>query len=541
MMFDTPENRRNFDVIVVGGGINGAAIARDASLRGLTALLLEAKDFASGASGHNGRMIHGGLRYLAAGDLGLVIEALRERRTLRKIAPHLVKEQALVIPILKSGPRPVWLVGLGLVALNLLDLGRHPRCRWHSRSRVLGRIPGLRPDRLKGAFEMYDAYAENAERLTVENVLAARGAGAEVRNHARVTKISPTEDGKLCVSWQEDGASQKACASSVVNATGAWTDDFLSETVGENSGLVTKAAGSFLVVRATSNAPQHALFVHSRIDGRPVLVTPWLGHLLIGTTDRVVSGPVSEVNTTREEIDYLFDAVDQVFAPGTIRREDVMFTYCGVRPLPFSKGASRETTRKHVIHRHSGALKGMISVFGGKLSTFRSLAEDVTDVVEHSIGRSRSACRTASLPLPGAEDGAVAGDPDQKLGTHTLQRLQRLYGTRSHCILDIVAAAPELAEVLDAETGAIAAEIVYAVRSEFAQTMADVLLRRTLLGYRADRGRSLLAAFGTIAKRHLGWTDNKIKADRDAYLRHIDAQEMAGSCGISSNIALEVS
>ena len=519
---------KSYDVIVIGGGVNGAAIARDAALRGLKILLLEAKDFASGASGHNGRMIHGGLRYLASGDIGLVIEALRERRILQKIAPHLVKESKLLIPVLKNGRHTSWMVGLGLLGLAILDLGRHPRSRWLSNSKISDRVPSLQESNLKGAFEMYDAYAKNAERLTIENVLAASEAGADVRNHTPVTEVSRDGD-VLRVTWQENNSSHRSVAKAVVNSTGAWIDEFLAHSTGRNAGLITKAAGSFVVVKPTANAPTEAVFVTSKVDGRPVLVTPWLGNLLIGTTDRVIPSAIDDVKTTSAEVDYLFDAVDHAFAPGTIRREDTLFTYCGVRPLPFSSKTSRKITRKHVIHKHSGTLNGLISVFGGKLSTFRSLAEDVTDEVLKLIGWPSSSCQTAQMPLPGAQNaelGTGTGTSQSKL---TLDRLEDLYGSRAGRILAMARKEIGLAEVIDPETGAIAGEFVYAVRNEFAQTLSDVFLRRTLLGYRADRGKDLLAKFGSTARVHLGWTDQKIATDVEEYLQLIEGQAAANS------------
>lgn len=522
------------DVIVIGGGVNGAAIARDASLRGLQVLLLEARDFASGASGHNGRMIHGGLRYLATGDIGLVIEALRERRTLQHIAPHLVRESTLFIPTLRSDLRPAWMVGLGLVALNVLDLGRHPRCKWLGKSRAMERVPGLKSDNLTGGFEMYDAYAENAERLTLENVIAASEAGADVRNYAAVSDISMDANGSLRVTWREGGETHKVIAKVVVNSTGAWADEFLSQSTGSNASLITKAAGSFVVVKATKDAPKEAVFVASKIDGRPVLVTPWLGNLLIGTTDRVVTEAVDDVKATIDEIDYLFDTIDEAFAPGIIRREDTLFSYCGVRPLPYSEGASRKTTRKHVIHKHSGDLQGLISVFGGKLSTFRSLAEDVTDVAQKFLGTPKSSCQTARLPLPGAEGCQTSLRVNHDLTRQTQKRLERLYGTRAGKVLDLIKGAPDLGEVVDTQTGAIAAEFVYAVQNEFARTLSDVFLRRTLLGYQAGRGKNLIDVFGITAKAHLGWSEQKIAADIEAYLLHIDRQDVASALEVEN-------
>ena len=230
---------RAFDLIVVGGGINGAAISRDAAMRGLRTLLLEADDFASGASGHNGRMIHGGLRYLENADLRLVREALREQATLLRIAPHLVRRTTLLLPVMKESRHPAWKVRLGLVALDLLAGAWPMRHQRLDRQEVLSRVPAIRDDSLRAGFVMQDATADHAERLTLEMVLAAAEAGAEVRNRARVSKISAQATGGLSVEWLEADAGHRASAPVVVNATGAWVDEVLATATAKLSlGLV---------------------------------------------------------------------------------------------------------------------------------------------------------------------------------------------------------------------------------------------------------------------------------------------------------------
>lgn len=515
---------RVFDLIIVGGGVNGAAVCRDAAMRGLKTLLLEGRDFAAGASGHNGRMIHGGLRYLANGDLGLVIEALRERATLLAIAPHLVRRSTLLIPVRNGARHPAWMVRLGLLALDALVLWRFPRHRRLDRGAALARVPSLRRDGLGAALVMHDACAECAERLTIENVLAAVAAGAEVRNHAPVTRIEPAAEGLLRVLWHDGEAQEAAAAPVVVNATGAWTDTFLGRATGRASALTTRAKGSFIVFEAFDGAPAEPVFVESRADGRPVLVTPWQGGILVGTTDVVIAGEADGATTSEAEVDYLLDALDQAFAPGTFRRAGIRFTYCGVRPLPAATGPSHKITRKHVIHRHPAPLGGLISVYGGKLSTFRSLAEDATDAVFGLLGRPAPRATTARTPLPGAAGGAASvGSPAVSLSETTRRRLAAVYGTRAGRVIAIAAAAPDLAEVVDPASGAIAAEFVLAVRDEFARSLSDIMLRRTLLGYRPGRGLVALDAFRRLAAGHLGWSAAKIAADIAEYEAHLAA------------------
>ncbi|MCL4188063.1 MAG: glycerol-3-phosphate dehydrogenase/oxidase [Rhodobacteraceae bacterium] len=511
------------DLIIVGGGVNGAATCRDASMRGLNTLLLERGDFASGASGHNGRMIHGGLRYLGNGDIGLVIESLRERATLLAIAPHLVCPSTLLIPVRDGARHPEWMLRLGLMALDALALWRFPRHRRLDRRAALARVPSLRPDGLSAGFVMPDAYAECAERLTIENLLAAVAAGAVIRNHAPVTRIEPIHGGQLRVTWQEADGEKAATAPVVVNATGAWTDAFLSRAAGVNSALITRAKGSFIVFEPRDGTPREAVFVESPADGRPVLVTPWQGNILVGTTDVVIEGAADTAATTEAEVDYLLAALDEAFVPGTFPRSAICFTYCGVRPLPTAAGPSHRITRKHVIHRHPAPLKGLISIYGGKLSTFRSLAEDATDAVFALLGRTSPRSMTARTPLPGASGAVDAAEAFAPLAEVTRRRLQAVYGTRAGQVAALARGAPDLAVVVDTESGAIAAEFVHAVRVEFAQTLSDILLRRTLLAYRPGRGRSAIGTFRTVAAAHLGWSEARIEADIAAYEAHVAA------------------
>ncbi|MBU3030727.1 glycerol-3-phosphate dehydrogenase/oxidase [Paracoccus marinaquae] len=513
------------DIIVVGGGINGAAIARGAALRGLGVLLLEADDFGAGASGHNGRMIHGGLRYLETAQIGLVREALRERAVLQKIAPHIVHPQTLMIPRHKGGGHPDWKVRLGLLALDILAMGGAPRHRSLSRAKALQRVPSLRDAGLNGAYVMHDAFAAHAERLTIEHIVDAAEHGTDLRNRCRVVDIR-REAGALTVRWSGATGAGRCTALAVVNATGAWADEMLSVATVATDPLVTKAMGSFVVLRRFDGAPDEAVFFEARSDGRPVIMVPWLGNLLVGTTDRVIEGPVSAAQATRDDIDYLFDAIGHTFKAGRIQRSDILYTYSGVRPLPRQSGPSHKIGRGHVIHRHEGDLDGLFTVLGGKLSTCRSLAEEVTDSLGAFIGANHVASVTATTVLPGAapQDAreVLAASP---LGASSRDRLLGLYGERAAKIAQLCDGSRDLAEVIDPASGAIAAEFVFAVEREFAQSLSDILLRRTLLGYHAGRGLHLLPAFEAVASRHLGWSAARIArdiADYRSYLRLTD-------------------
>jgi len=516
------------DLIIIGGGVNGAAIARDASLRGLSVLLLEANDFGCGASGNNGRMIHGGLRYLETGQIGLVRDALRERATLLKVAPHIVKAQTLLIPSYKNSGRPGWMVRMGLLVLDVLAFGVAPMHRRLSRKVTLSRVGSLRSNNLSGAYIMHDAFAENSERLTIENIIDAAALNADIRNRCRVRDVSRNPSNSLSVRWSGPQGDDVCSAPVVVNATGAWADDFLSGGTVANSQMVTKAAGSFLVMRSFEGGPKEAVFFEAKSDGRPIIIVPWHGNYLIGTTDREIEGPVAEVQAKADDIDYLFDALSNTFDASRFDRSDILFTYSGVRPLPRKSGASHKISRDHVIHHHEAPLNGMVTVLGGKLSTFRSLAEEVTDSVYDLLGKKSPTSVTARRPLPGAKHSGKAAKEelaDSELSERTQERLLDLYGGRSKQILQLTIKAQDLAEVIDETSGAIAAEFVFAVESEFAQSLADILLRRTLLGYRTGRGRDLIDHFRWIARQHLEWSSARIENDIEEYKAQLAATD----------------
>lgn len=514
-----------FDVIIVGGGINGAAIARDAAMRGLKVQLLERDDFASGASGKNGRMIHGGLRYLEQREVGLVREALVERRNLLRIAPHLVKRRDLLIPIRSDFGRPAWMVRLGLFALDMLSAQPSTFHRYLGRAEVLRRVPAFNPFGLKGGALMFDAFAEHAERLTVENVIAASGLGATVLNHAPVTRLLADAGRVTGVAFRnQEGLEQIASAPVIVNATGAWADEFLGRTTGSTSSLLGPAKGTFIVVRPFDGAPSGSVFFEARADSRPIIITPWNGLYLVGTTDERISGPVDDAAASQAEVDYLLEELTHCFPTFACRRENVLYTYTGVRPLPRVAGASKKVPRSHVVHDHAPTIRGLVTVFGGKLSTFRSLAEGVVDRVFRILDRRSPACRTAAIALPGGSAfGMVSQHP--AIEARSLRRLADIYGSRSLLLLALVDQDAALGKIVDDESGAIGAEIVFAAREEWAQTFTDILVRRTMIGRNGQLGLNALDAAARLARTHLGWRQDRIARSWDEYLRYVELSQ----------------
>jgi len=512
-----------FDVIIVGGGINGAAIARDAALRGLKSLLLERDDFASGASGKNGRMIHGGLRYLEQGEVRLVREALAERRNLLRMAPHLVKRRDLLIPIRANIGRPAWMVRLGLFTLDILCGQPSIRHRYLDRAETLRRVPSFNPDGLKGAALMFDAFAQYAERLTIENVVAAAASGATVLNHTAATQLL-IEAGRVTgvIMRDANGHEQTAQAPIVVNATGAWGDEFLSQATGSSPGLLSPAKGTFIIVAPFDGAPESSVYFEARADRRPIIVTPWNGLYLVGTTDERIAHPVDVAAASHQEVDYLLDELTHCFPNVGRRIENVLYTYTGVRPLPRASGASHKVPRSHVVHNHAPQIRGMVTVLGGKLSTFRSLAQEVVDGIFKMLNRRSPPCKTAEIALPGGLAVDNRHLHSSAIGPKSLHRLTDIYGSRSTLVLALVEQDARLGAVIDDESKAIAAEVIFVARDEWASTFEDILVRRTLIGRNSQLGLNALDATARLMTSHLGWSPDRIAKSRAAYLRYVE-------------------
>jgi len=310
--------------------------------------------------------------------------------------------------------------------------------------------------------------------------------------------------------------------------TGPWVDETLLGTPEERrpARQMGGTKGTHLVVRPFNDAPAEALYVEAKSDGRAFFIVPWNGNYLIGTTDTRYDGDLDDVHATRDEIDYLLEETNTLFPYANLTVEDVAFTYAGVRPLPYTKsGAAGAITRKHIIKSHAPKLTGLRSIIGGKLTTQRELAEVAVDEVCEALGI-ESKCRTRNLPLPGA--AGIAPQTFQAnfvrgsdLAPLTSRRLASLYGGMAPEVVRLMTLEPELGEVFDPETGAIAAEIAYAINAEFALTLEDILMRRTMLGLRPGMALDLAERVATIAAAQLGWSESETAAQVDAYRAHV--------------------
>ena len=481
-------------MIIIGAGINGAGIARDAAMRGLKVLLIDKSDIGSGTTSASTRLIHGGLRYLEHFEFGLVRESLRERETLLKIAPHLVRPLPISIPIYKQSKRGRATIRAGMIAYDLLSVGKSlPRHRMLSRGETLKQSPGLNAEGLLGSALYFDAQIEFAERLVVENVLAARSHGAEVFIYTRVTNLAA--EGNLVSGVEfasEDGQSQCASAEIVINAAGPWIDRLLERAPVKTPSLIGGTKGSHIVVPAFNRAPANAIYLEAQSDRRPFFIIPWNGNYLIGTTDVRFEDDPDEVRSELWEIDYLLAETNLAFPSAQLTRDRILFTYSGVRPLPRTGDKEEQSiTRRHFIREHP-QLKNLLSIVGGKLTTYRSLAEECVDLVFRKLGRHSPPCTTAKEILPGAVNFASFARDFKD------ERLLRIYGSRA-------------GEVAQLNKDTFTAMIVFAFEQELAKTLADCFLRRTMIGLDSDRGLGKLDAAAEIGMRHLGWTQARAR------------------------------
>lgn len=520
-----------FDLVVVGAGVNGAGLARDAALRGLRVLLLDKGDLCGGTSAWSTRLIHGGLRYLEHGEFGLVRESLRERETLLRVAPHLVRPLPVLLPVYGGARRGPLTLLAGMAAYDLLSAGKSlPPHLMLSPAETLRRFPSLRAGSLRGSFLYFDAQVAFAERLVVENALSARERGAVLLTYARVERLL-VEDGRAAGVLFEDllaGETYRARGRVVVNAAGPWVDEVLGDDARDDgcrdgAPLVGGTKGSHVVVADFPAAPACALYAEALRDGRPFFVIPWDGRVLIGTTDTRYAGDLDAVAATEAEIEYLLAEANRLLPAARLARADVLYTYAGVRPLPFAPGrAERAVTRRHFLREHA---PGLFSVVGGKLTTYRSLSEQASDAVFRSLGRRPPPCHTASLPLPGGEgfdefaktflDGAPPAE------TAVRRRLLNVYGVRAADVLRLARSAHGLFEPLTAARDALAAEVVYAFRHEAAETLADCLLRRTMTGLNDAAGLDHVERAAAVARAHLGWDEGRAAREVSDYREYV--------------------
>lgn len=502
-----------FDVLIVGGGIVGAGIARDAALRGLRVALFEARDFGGGTTAGSTRLAHGGLRYLEMLDFGLVRMDLREREALLRNAPHLVKPLPFLVPIYSRSLFYRVKLGLGMWLYDVLSYDKSlPGRQFLSREEVLKAEPHLETRGLQGGACYYDAQVAMPERLCLENVIEAREASAECFNYAEVTEAITT-DGRVAGLRVRDtlsGEQVEVSGRVVVNASGPWFDAVAGKLAPASPPRVRKTKGVHL---ACPQVTERALVLFSKDDKRLFFAIPWLGYTWVGTTDTDFSEDPRDAHATPEDADYLMRSVRE-FLPG-LADDQVLFSNAGVRALVREEGSESSVSRQHLIVDEARAGRpGLISVIGGKLTAYRGIAEEATDVVCRALGRAGH-CQTATRPLPGARPGATT--PHATVGADTVAHLASIYGSRASEVLALVASEAALAEPLAPNGPDIGAQVVFAVRAEQCLTITDFLLRRTRLGFSPDQGKAALPKVAALMARELRWTPEDAETRASEY------------------------
>jgi glycerol-3-phosphate dehydrogenase len=525
-----------FDIVVIGGGITGAGVAREAALAGLRTALLERDDFASGTSSRSSRLVHGGVRYLEHGHFSLVFESSRERRLLLGLAPHLVRPLAFTWPVYTGARVPRWKVRAGLALYDALSLfrnvGRHEGL---SRDGVLAREPALDPAGLLGGARYWDAATDDT-RLTLASALSAREAGAVVVNHASVTGgLHGTASGSrltgVVVEDRLTGTAFTVSARVVVNATGPWSDATASLTGSPPGRGILGSAGAHIAVPRQRLGNNDAVTLVSPLDGRVLFVLPAGAHAIIGTTERPARRGPDDIRATQQEIDYLLRTANARFPFAKLTNDDVISAWSGIRPLAAAHagaGSANSASREHAIVHGSD---GLVSVTGGKLTTYRSMA---TDVLAHALQEARRggglvppvapAHASQVTPLPGGDvtsrDGVIHEAQTTVHDVAVGERLALAYGSRWRNVWSYAQRDASLARRLVDDLPYVAAEVPHAVERELACTIADVLVRRTHIAFETrDHGRGVARRIAPMIGALLQWTDS----EREEQIARYDA------------------
>jgi glycerol-3-phosphate dehydrogenase len=546
-----------FEVVVIGGGITGAGVALDAASRGYSVALVEARDFAIGTSSRSSKMVHGGLRYLENFDVGLVREALQERQLMVELAPHLVYPTPFLVPTLGANRRDRK-IGIGLNAYDVLaGVGggrggrqrREPRRQgrpaeaegsWSpDRHRTIGPdemvelVPVLADREPESAYLFYDCQTDDV-RLVLTVLGEAQRFGAVCLNGARVNAVTEKRGRASGVEFTDADSGETVVveADNVVNATGVWADQIHPGEIQREEDVprIAPSRGSHLLLSTDDLDMGQAACVVPAGEGRGIFALPWYGRTLVGTTDVDHEGQIEEVAPTGPDLEYLIDAVNQ-FAGTSLTDSDIVGAYAGVRPL-ISTGDPRKSvdiSRRAELYETSS---GMLTITGGKLTTWRRMAKQTVDRMVDRSGR-KARCQTAEIPLGMGIDPSDLNAPEG-VGEDSLRQLAFRYGHAARKVLQLAGEDPSLASPIVDGMPDLMAEVVFAVEQEQARSVADVLLRRTRLGLTAasslDSAEAVKGVAALMGER-LGWTQVEERAQREAWVDVVAAEGLnpAGS------------
>jgi len=526
----------HFDLLVIGGGITGAAVARDAAARGLSVAIVERDDWASGTSSRSSKLVHGGLRYLKSGNLRLVFESLSERALLLRLAPHLVSPTDFLFPGYRHrGFSPLELE-VGLILYDLLALGRSPR--WHrrlSREQTVLRERLLESADLSGGALYSDARTDDS-RLTFENILDAASLGATTLTRVEVAGLEKDEAGTICGARARDregGRSLTMRARVVVNAGGPWGDSVRRLEEPGVPAVLRLDRGAHLTVPA-SRLPVSQAIAFPLDDGRLLFAIPFGAVTLLGTTEQDHRGGPDDVFATGEDVAYLLEAGRKTFPAAALSPSDIVSTFAGLRPLVGQPGRNlTETSREEAILVSEG---GLVTVTGGKLTTHRRIGEKALDRIARTLahkGVPAASSSTRRRAFPGAPPSPIpdfirsvieeSARENPGLSQETAAHLARRYGSRAGQVIALTVEDRALGRVLCPGLPDIEAEVLFAARQEDARSLADVFIRRMHLFWQApDQGETAMERAGDLLARELGWPRGQRQASLDQYTQEVD-------------------
>jgi glycerol-3-phosphate dehydrogenase len=528
------------DLVVVGAGVTGAGIARDAARRGLRVVLLEQNDIAYGTSSRSSKLIHGGLRYLETYEFSLVFESVSERRIVMDLAPHLVNPMAFLFPVYQGSRKSLRMISAGMWLYDGLALFRSPkRHRTLNPSEVAKEEPLLKQEGLQGAPLYYDCSTDDA-RLTLETVIDATQNGAVVATWARVDALVKNDQGRIAgvvVKNARDGSLKEVNAHAVINATGPWTDEVLAMSGPRKGKLLRPTKGVHIVVDREKLPVEHAVVLFHPDDNRVLFALPWGDRTYVGTTDTDYDGVPGEEAATLEDIDYLIAAPNHSFPTSQITRGDVVSTWAGLRPLIAPEPEVGEMAESQVSREHQIVIgeDGLITIAGGKLTTYRKMAQECVDVAVNLLTLSGKlpedlqSGETTKFPLPGGvgwpedDDHAkvaveLAEVCDCDISAAVARHLVDTYGMRAWELAKMCAADPSLTEPIVPGRIEIMAQVDFGVKEELAASVSDVMTRRTQIFFRDfEQGLGSVEKVATRMAHLIGWSDEEKQKSVDEY------------------------
>lgn len=513
---------QSFDILVIGGGIVGAGVARDASMRGLKVALIERGDFAGGASSRTSKLIHGGLRYLEYGYFRLVFESLRERAILKSLTPAYIRPLSFLIPVYEGDSHPVWQIRLGLLMYDILagKRGMTPH-RMLSATQATSLEPALSKEGLNGAGGYSDAQMDDA-RFCLANILQAVNFGATCCNYVELKSFLRV-GGTLCGGAVEDiisGRSFEIKAKVVINATGPWSDRVRRLSNPNASRRLAPTKGIHILLPRIS---QQALFFQGHHDGRRIFVQPWGEYSLVGTTETAVNGSLDALHASNDEVGYLLDTLHRVIPRHSFSEDDVVMSYAGARPLLAYEGSSMKATREHSLDMDSS---GLLSIMGGKYTTYRVMAEQAVDYVIKQQRFTADRCLTDRVSLLEDSNPVTLNHwthITQGIDSGLLGRLLLRYGPGTYHILRLLEQEPGLAHPVCPHHATIEAEIIYGFQREMACTITDVLARRTRIAWSGCQGRDALHTIVGLFRYYADFSRERMSAQVQDYLRFLES------------------